>query len=156
MVVHVQKTRSCSVRLHGFNSVCALLIAWSTTVFADEPKVPVDLWQKVQTNGTVLVVVSLDVPVEAIGKLSKEAVVAQQERIAAAQDELIAELAGTKYQVTNRFITIAGMALRVGANALAVLENSGLVKKVTENKSIPAYPGEIKVIGPVEKKQPLK
>ena len=137
------------------NSVCALLVAWSVIVVnADERKVPVELWQKVQIKGTVLVIVSLNVPVQLIGKLSKEEVVAQQERISAAQDAPIAELMGTKYQVIRRFTLVAGIALSVGSEALAALERSALVKKVTENIAIPAVPLELREAPrPVEKKQ---
>ncbi len=132
------------------NSVCALLVAWSVIVVnADERKVPVELWQKVQIKGTVL-----NVPVQLIGKLSKEEVVAQQERISAAQDALIAELMDTKYQVIRRFTLVAGIALSVGSEALAALERSALVKKVTENIAIPAVPLELREAPrPVEKKQ---
>ena len=135
--------------------MCALLVAWSVIVVnADERKVPVELWQKVQIKGTVLVIVSLNVPVQLIGKLSKEEVVAQQERISAAQDALIAELMDTKYQVIRRFTLVAGIALSVGSEALAALERSALVKKVTENIAIPAVPLELREAPrPVEKKQ---
>ncbi len=159
MDVGFQKRGRGSVLFRGrvafTNSVCALLVAWSVIVVnAYERKVPVELWQKVQIKGTVLVIVSLNVPVQLIGKLSKEEVVAQQERISAAQDALIAELMDTKYQVIRRFTLVAGIALSVGSEALAALERSALVKKVTENIAIPAVPLELREAPrPVEKKQ---
>ena len=60
----------------------------------------------------------------------------------------------TKYQVIRRFTLVAGIALSVGSEALAALERSALVKKVTENIAIPAVPLELREAPrPVEKKQ---
>ncbi len=63
-------------------------------------------------------------------KLTHNAALAQRKAIEAAQDGLIAELAGTTYKVVSKFKTLPGLSLEVGPDALAVLENSEYVKEV--------------------------
>ena len=101
---------------------------------AQQGKVPPDIWQKAREKGVVRVLVQLNVPTKPIGTLSKEELLAQREVITAAQDELLAELAGTKHRVGRLFENIPGLSLEVGPDALAVLERSARVVKVTEER----------------------
>jgi hypothetical protein len=127
-----------------FRVICAMVLvfSWEAIGFSQQgdelkarstQKISPQLWSKVQEKGTLRVIVSLNVPVQPIGQLSREGIVAQQERITAAQDELIANLSGTTYKVARRFTMSSGMALSVGPEALAILEGSPLVKKVAED-----------------------
>jgi len=106
--------------------VFAMLIGWSVAVYAQERKVPAELWQDVQSKGTVRVIVMLNVPPR------------DEERIAMAQNQLLSELEGTTYRVNGRFKYIPGIGLTVTSDGLAVLERSLLVKQVTEDS--PSYP----------------
>jgi len=58
----------------------------------------------------------------------------QRRRIAAAQDDLSAELAGTDFRTGRRFRSIGFTALEVGPSALARLERSGRVLAVQEDR----------------------
>lgn len=80
-------------------------------------KIPEDVWQKAWTNGVVRVFVQFDGEPEA-------------------QDRLLASLAGTKHEVAGRYGS--SLWLKVGVDALAVLDRSPLVKRVRED--IPARP----------------
>src|SRR5437016_4292709 len=84
-------------------------------------KVPDDLWEKVQKEGTVRVIVSLNVPVQPEASLKQDAVKSQRQRIAEAQKELLKELTGTKHVVLGEIHTIPSVGLNVGADALAIL-----------------------------------
>ena len=95
---------------------------------------PPEVWQKAKIEGIVRVIVGLNVPWQPEGNLSKEAMLAQRQAIAAAQDELLAELAGMEHRVVRRFGNITGLALDVGLDALAVLEGSSRVVRVTEDR----------------------
>ena len=120
-----------------FQALAALVfIGWTGIGIAGESKVPPEVWEKAQTKGVVRVLVQLDVPWQPEGKLSKDAVLAQRKAIAAAQDNLLVELAGTKHEVTRRFDFIRGLALEVGLDALEVLERSARVMRVTEDRPL--------------------
>ena len=101
---------------------------------AQQGKIPPEVWQKAREKGVVRVLVQLDAPTKPEGKLSKEAAQAQRKAVAGAQDELLAELAGTKHRVGQAFKNIPGLSLEVGLDALAVLERSAHVVKVTEER----------------------
>ncbi len=92
-------------------------------------KIPVEVWQKAHTEGVARVFVQLDAAWE-VGALSPEAELAQQRGIAAAQDALLADLAGTRHRVLARFRVIPSIGLEVGLDALAVLARSLLVIRV--------------------------
>jgi hypothetical protein len=109
-----------------------LLLACARVGFSQQSKVPPEIWQKAKTKGMVQVMVQLNVPWQAEGNLSKEAVLAQRKAIAAAQDKLLSELAGTQHSVRRRFDSVRGLSLDVGPDALAVLERSPRVVNVTE------------------------
>jgi hypothetical protein len=93
---------------------------------AQQPKIPEHLWQEVQSKGTIRIQVVFNLHQESLRNLSKE------EKIAAAQDMLLAELSGTKFRVTGRFRSLTGMGLYVDPEGLSILERSSLVDKVIE------------------------
>jgi hypothetical protein len=99
------------------------------------PKVPEQLRRKA-ADRVVRVIVDLNVSVEPEEKLTTEGRERQRQRIAEAQDRLLADLAGTSYKAPRRLVKLPGLVLSVGADALAVLEKSTLVKKVTEDISV--------------------
>ena len=69
--------------------------------------------------------------------MTQDEIIAQRRAIGDAQNRLLKELDGTKYQLLGKLTTVAGMALNVGADALAVLENSALVNDVRESVADP-------------------
>jgi hypothetical protein len=113
-----------------------VLLAWTEVGVAQQQKVPPEVWEKVQAEGVVRVIVGLDVPWEPEGKLSPQAVLTQRQAIAKAQDALLAELAGTTHRVTGRYETVPGLGLEVGPDAIAVLEHSARVLNVTEDRPL--------------------
>src|SRR5262245_25624474 len=100
---------------------------------AAQRKVSEEIWQKARTTGVVDVIVNLNVPWKSLGYLTPAERYALQDAIAAAQDKMLAELAGTKSRLISRFAYIPGLALEVGPDALAVLEKSNLVKTVEQS-----------------------
>jgi hypothetical protein len=97
-------------------------------------KVHPEVWQKVQENGVVNVIVRLDMPWQSEDKLSKSEIAAQRKAIAEAQKRLLTELAGTKYKVGSRHEMSPLISLdEVDSYTLTILENSNLVLRVTEN-----------------------
>lgn len=117
-------------------------------------KVPPELTQKAQTQGTVRVIVNLNVPEWTSKKLSTEAELAQRQTIADAQNHVIAELAGTQHNIKAQLKTIPALGLEAGPNALAVLERSPLVQNVYEGQE--AYlPGEKIEIREIPRKNPI-
>ena len=109
-----------------------ILIGWTGIGIAQQGKVPPELWEKAKTKGVVRVLVQLNVPWQPEGKLTKDAALAQRKAITAAQDELLAELAGTKHKGTGRPRFTPSIGLEVGPDTLAVLERSARVIRVTE------------------------
>jgi hypothetical protein len=123
----------------------------------DIEKVSRDVWRKVQKEATVRVIVSLNVPALWRKKaISKEDELARQKEIAAVQDQVFAELAGTNRTITREITTAPSLALEVDADALRKLERSRHVIRVSEDASIPMLPERVEVIGPVKKRQPSK
>jgi hypothetical protein len=94
---------------------------------------PKDLPQKVREKGVVSVIVDLNFPWKPLADLSPAERIAQRQAIIAAQDQLLAELAGTQHTLIGRLTNSAVLALDVGPDALAVLGKSTLVKTVTED-----------------------
>ena len=98
------------------------------------PKIPPDLWQKAQEKGVVRVIIDLDLPVQSESKLTEEGRNNQRHAIHTAQEQLLMELSSTKHEETGRLAIVPVIGLKVGLDALAILETSTLVKKVTEDK----------------------
>jgi hypothetical protein len=112
--------------------------ARSTGAARDAARVPTELFKEAASDGTVLVLVGLRAPWRPEGPLSEKLVAAQREAIAAAQNYLLTELAGTKYEITRRYRRIPGIALKVGLDALKVLARSAAVTSVLKDR--PAKP----------------
>ena len=75
--------------------VAFLLLSWSQSLFGQQNRVHPRLWQKVQEDGVVTVLVLLNMPWESEGKLGELAIVAQRKAIAANHVRLLAELKGS-------------------------------------------------------------
>lgn len=97
-------------------------------------KVPDHLYQHAATKGTVLVLAGLKTAWQREDLISDELLLLQRNGIHDAQSYLLAELTGTRYRVTRLYRKIPGIALRVGVDALRVLENSPAVTNVVEDR----------------------
>ncbi len=111
----------------------ALPLEWTSIGFAQQTtspqqcKIPVEVWQKVQKDGVVRIIVQLNVPTKPEALLDQQSVLAQRQAIAAAQNELISSLSGTKHMVIRRLESIPFVGLEVGVDALVVLILSPIV-----------------------------
>jgi hypothetical protein len=101
-------------------------------------KVPSDLFKRAADNGTVLVLAGLRAPWQQEHRISEELVSLQRKAILDAQSYILAELIGTEYRVMRLYNTIPAIALRVGMDALKVLERSPAVTNVLPDR--PAKP----------------
>jgi hypothetical protein len=97
---------------------------------AAQEKVPWQLFTQVMNDGTVLVLAGLKVPWQQEEKLNEELLALQRKTILDAQSYVLAELAGTYYKVMRLYSGIPGIALRVGPDALKILEKSPAVTNV--------------------------
>ena len=106
-----------------------------------QEKVPWQLFTQVTNDGTVLVLAGLKVPWQQEEKLSEELLALQRKTILDAQSYVLAELAGTYYKVMRLYSGIPGIALRVGPDALKILEKSPAVTNVLGDRlpKIPVY-----------------
>jgi hypothetical protein len=93
-------------------------------------KVPSTLFTRAARDGTVLVLAGLRTPWQHEEGLSEELWVLQRNAIHSAQSYILAELTGTRYKVMRLYGKIPGIALRVGVDALIVLEKSPAVTNV--------------------------
>lgn len=99
-------------------------------VLANAEKVPANLFTRAARDGTVLVLAGLRTPWQREDHLSDELLTLQRNAILSAQSYLLAELTGTRYKVTRLYGKIPGIALRVGIDALIVLEKSPAITNV--------------------------
>jgi len=97
---------------------------------AGTEKVPANLFARAARDGTVLVLAGLRTPWQHEDGLSEELWTLQRNAILSAQRYVLAELAGTSYKVTRLYGKIPGIGLRVGLDALLVLENSPAITNV--------------------------
>ena len=97
-------------------------------------KVPPQLFKSAASNGTVLVLAGLRTPWQREDQLSEELVALQRKAILSAQSYILAELGGTQFRVLRLYRSIPGIALRVGLDALRVLENSPAVTNVLPDR----------------------
>jgi subtilisin family serine protease len=115
----------------------AVLLGWTTAGIARQGVVPAEVAAKAQTEGEARVIVQIDVFSRPEGELAgSQAVLAQRQAIAAAQNQVLAALAGTDYQLVRQFEMIPFMALEVTPGALAVLEQSSHVVGVAEDSLV--------------------
>jgi len=101
---------------------------------AGSDKVPAQLYKRAASNGTVLVLAGLRAPWQREEQLSDELLSLQRDSILAAQSYVLAELNGTQFRVLRLYQRIPGIALRVGLDALRVLENSPAVTNVVADR----------------------
>jgi hypothetical protein len=107
-------------------------------LIADEEKIPAEVAAQAANDGGTPVLVGLNVPWQRESMLSDDAILLQRQAINLVQDQLLSELAGTRYQVVRRYQVVPGIALVIGPDALAVLEKSTNVTNVLPDK--PARP----------------
>jgi hypothetical protein len=127
MKIFLQKN-ICFLRTCCF--VALLSVAASTTMAQTAGKVPAEVIDHALAHGTVLVLVGLNTPWQMELNLSEEQIHAQREAIASIQKTLLTELEGRTYKVIRRYDRIPGIALEVGADALAELARSVNVTNV--------------------------
>jgi hypothetical protein len=99
-------------------------------------KIPRDVIEEAAAHGTVLVLVGLKVPWQMESILSEDLIRTQREAINAAQGNLLIELSGTKHKITRRYEQVPGIALEVGADALAALARSATVVNVLLDRPV--------------------
>ena len=100
-------------------------------------KVPSMLFKSAATNGTVLVLAGLRTPWQREDQLSEELITLQRNAILSAQSYILAELGGTQFRVLRLYRSIPGIALRVGLDALLVLQNSPAITNVVADRPAP-------------------
>lgn len=100
----------------------------------DSEKVPLDLFKRAATHGTVLVIAGLRTPWQREELLDENLLALQRTAIHDTQGYILAELTGTRYRVTRLYRSIPGIALRVGVDALKVLEKSPAVTNVVPDR----------------------
>lgn len=101
-------------------------------------KVPWQLFQRAATNGTVLVLAGLRTPWQREELLNDDLKALQRKAILNVQSYVLAELNGTQFQVMRLYRSIPGVALRVGLDALQILEKSPAVTNVVLDRSATA------------------
>jgi hypothetical protein len=121
---------------HSTNVVNVLLDrpATDTDEAPSSDKVPVQLFKNAANNGTVLVLAGLRTPWQKEDQMSEELVALQRKAILSAQSYILAELGGTQFKVLRLYRSIPGIALRVGLDALRVLQNSPAVTNVVQDR----------------------
>jgi hypothetical protein len=101
---------------------------------AASEKVPSQLFNRAASNGTVLVLAGLRTPWRREDQLSEALLALQRTAIQDAQSYVLAELVGTSYKVMRLYRSIPGIALRVGVDALKVLEKSPAITNVVQDR----------------------
>jgi len=101
---------------------------------ASSEKVPPQLFKRAANDGTVLVLAGLRTPWQREDQLNEELVALQRKSILAAQSYVLKELSGSQFKVMRLYQRIPGIALRVGLDALQILENSPAVTNVVPDR----------------------
>ena len=101
-------------------------------------KVPRDVIDEVASHGTAPVLVGLKVPWQQEETLTADGIKAQRGAIRLIQEKLLTELNGKKHTVVRRYDEFPGLALEVGADALAGLAGSEHVANVLLDRRVPA------------------
>jgi hypothetical protein len=126
--------------------ICAWILASLATIpclasgaaQTQQGKVPPQVRQEAEAKGVVIVHVELDVPFKPVGNSIEEVQQARLKAIAEAYSKLLAGLSGTDYEVLLEYTFTTTIILRVGTDALEVLDVSPVVKNVWRAK--PARP----------------
>jgi len=128
--------------LAGSPHVTNVLLDRPAAAEAESPnsddKVPTQLFKRAASNGTVLVLAGLKTPWQREDQLSDELIALQRKAILSAQGYILAELGGTQFRVLRLYRSIPGIALRVGVDALRVLQNSPAVTNVLPDRPVGA------------------
>ncbi len=120
-----------SQRLFGKSCCLALLLlATSVTTPQAQSKVPREVIDSAAAHGSVLVLVGLNVPWQMESKLGIDELLSQRAAIASIQSDLLNTLQGRSYKLVRRYQEIPGIALEVGADALAELARLPIVTNV--------------------------
>ena len=126
MIQHIR-----SQRLLKTSCYAALLLLLTSVALAQSPgKIPREVIDQAAANGTALVLVGLDVPWQREAQLSEAELRAQRSAIASIQSDLLNQLEGRKYKLLRRYQEVPGIALEVGAEALAELARLPIVTNV--------------------------
>jgi len=112
------------------------LIFLTAAAAAGLDKIPREVIDHAAANGTVLVLVGLDVPWQKESTLDQDGVRTQRVVIATIQDDLLKDLFGRQYRITRRYQEVPGIGLEVGADALAELARLPLVTNVLLDRAI--------------------
>jgi hypothetical protein len=105
---------------------------------ASTEKVPWQLFKRAASDGTVLVLAGLRTPWQREELLSENLKSLQRKAILNAQSYVLAELSGTQFKVMRLYRSIPGVALRVGLDALQILERSPAVTNVVMDRAATA------------------
>ena len=107
----------------AFSSVGRLVVALAAMLFAAGPssaqpaaRVPAELFESLRRNGPIRVIVRVAPPARRFPS--------------AAQDRVLAELAGSRHRVIHRYANAPMLALEVGEEALRALDRSTYVHSV--------------------------
>ena len=122
-----------SLNQNPFRTICfaALLsLIWNIAQAQTTGKISREVIDLAANQGTVLVLVGLDVPWQMESRLKQDEILAQRDAIASIQKDLLADLEGRNYKVIRRYDQIPGLALEVGPDALAELARSPSVTNV--------------------------
>jgi hypothetical protein len=120
------------------NVTNVLLDRPAADVEAPSEKVPWQLFKRAASDGTVLVLAGLRTPWQREEQLSDDLKAVQRNAILSAQSYVLAELGGTQFKVMRLYRSIPGIALRVGLDALQVLERSPAVTNVVLDRPVRA------------------
>jgi hypothetical protein len=101
---------------------------------ASSEKVPWQLFKRAANDGTVLVLAGLKTPWQREEQLGDHLKELQRSAILNAQGYVLAELNGTQFKVMRLYRSIPGIALRVGVDALQILQNSPAVTNVIQDR----------------------
>lgn len=113
-----------------------LFVAGPAAMAQTVGKIPREVIEQAAAQGTALVLVGLRVPWQMESGLSQDAVRAQREAIHEVQGNLLTELSGTQHRVVRRYEQVPGIALEVGADALAALARSATVVNVLLDRPV--------------------
>jgi len=122
-------------RAIGFGAA-VLLVTGTGAMAQPVAKVPAEVIDQAAAEGSVLVLVGLKVPWQMESNLSEDQVHAQRQAIASIQKDLLSELQGKSYKITRQYDRIPGIALEVGADALAELAHSPIVTNVLLDRPV--------------------
>ena len=127
MIQQIRRQRLLRTSCHA---ALLLLLLASVTLAQSPGKIPREVIDQAAAHGTALVLVGLNVPWQRESQLSEAELRSQRSAIAVLQSDLLNQLEGRKYKLLRRYREIPGIALEVGAEALAELARLPMVTNV--------------------------